>query len=236
MNGPQFSAPDRQRLLRFIAHSGFNAYVHAPKGDPYQRTLWRDPYPSDQQAAFDSEVKMATQLGIEWIANVSPAAASIASSGDSPPSGTSPSRPICFSSDADTEQLLAKFRPFLDAGSDAFMVSFDDVRREFSCPADQATYGGGDGAFGLANADLLDRLLAKLRARDPDPRLLTVTSDYHGTDDSDHLRALRSTLAPAIDVMWTAPATESRSFSSQDADVYAATIGRNPVSFDNWTP
>ena len=127
--GPQFSSAQRRRLLRFMARNGFNAYVHAPKGDPYQRTLWRDPYPSDQQASLDSEVQLATRLGIEWIPNVSPAAAAVSSPGDAAPPGTSPSRPICFSSDADLAQLLAKFEPFRQAGSDTFMVSFDDVRR-----------------------------------------------------------------------------------------------------------
>ena len=233
--GPQFNSAQRRRLLRFMAHNGFNAYVHAPKGDPYQRTLWRDPYPSDQQASLDSEVQLATRLGIEWIPNVSPAAAAVSSPGDAAPPGTSPSPPICFSSDADLAQLLAKFEPFRQAGSDTFMVSFDDVRREFSCAADDAEYGGGDRAFGLANADLLNRLYAKLRERDPDAQLLTVASDYEGTADTAYLHAIRGALAPGIDVMWTGPSTESRPFSPDDADAYAGAIGRAPIVWENWT-
>jgi hyaluronoglucosaminidase len=233
--GPQFSPADRRRLLRFAARNGFNAYVHAPKGDPYQRTLWRVPYPPDQQAVFDDEVRMATRLGIEWIPNVSPAAAAVSSPGDAAPPGTSPSPPICFSSDADLTQLLAKFEPFRQAGSDTFMVSFDDVRREFSCAADDAEYGGGDRAFGLANADLLNRFYAKLRERDPDAQLLTVASDYQGTADTAYLHAIRAALAPGIDVMWTGPSTESRPFSPDDADAYAGAIGRTPIVWENWT-
>lgn len=233
--GSHFNSAQRRRLLRFMAHNGFNAYVHAPKGDPYQRTLWRDPYPSGQQASLDSEVRLATRLGIEWIPNVSPAAPAVSSPGDAAPPGTSPSPPICFSSDADLAQLLAKFEPFLEAGSDVFMVSFDDVRREFSCAADDAEYGAGDRAFGAAHADLLNRLHAKLRERDPEAQLLTVTYDYDGTDDSDYLRGLRGRLAPGIEVMWTGTATQSLPFSSAEADAYASDVGRAPIVWENWT-
>ncbi len=233
--GPHFNSAQRRRLLRFMAPNGFNAYVHAPKGDPYQRTLWRDPYPPDQQASFDSEVRLATRLGIEWIPNVSPAAAAVSSPGDAAPSGTSPSPPICFSSGVDLGQLLAKFEPFLQAGSDAFMLSFDDVRREFACAADAAAYGEGDRAFGTANADLLNRLYARLLALDPASRLLTVTSDYDGSDDSEYLRGLRGRLAAGVEVMWTGAATESRPFTPADADAYGSLVGRAPIVWENWT-
>lgn len=233
--GPQFNSTQRRRLLRFMAGNGFNAYVHAPKGDPYQRTLWRDPYPAARQAAFDSEVRLASRLGIEWIPNVSPGAPAFSSPGDAAPPGTSASPPICFSSDADLEQLLARFEPFRAAGADTFMVSFDDVQRSFSCSGDVAAYGESGRAFGRANADLLDRLYAQLLQRDPEARLLTVTSDYRGTGDSAYLRGLRETLVSGIEVMWTGAATESRPFTPADADAYASLVGRAPIVWENWT-
>ena len=79
--GTPFSAAQRRRLLRFEGRHGFNAYVHAPKGDPYQRTLWRDPYPPDQQDELDAEVALAAKLGIDWIPNVSPATPALAEPG-----------------------------------------------------------------------------------------------------------------------------------------------------------
>jgi hyaluronoglucosaminidase len=233
--GPQFNSAQRRRLLRFMAREGFNAYVHAPKGDPYQRTLWRDPYPPVRQAILDREVGLASRLGIDWIANVSPAAPKFPSPGDAAPPGTSPSAPICFSSDNDLAQLLAKLEPFREAGEHTFMVSFDDARRAFSCAADGAAYGSGGGAFGTANADLLDRLYARLLDRDPAARLLTVTSDYKGTDDSAYLRGLRERLVPGVEVMWTGEATHSRPFAPSDADAYATLVGRTPVVWENWT-
>jgi hyaluronoglucosaminidase len=233
--GPQFDAAGRKRLLRFMARHGYNAYFHAPKGDPYQRTLWRQPYPAGQQAELDAEMTLAARLGIAWVPNVSPAAAKYPSPAEPHPKGSSPSAPVCFSSDADLGELLAKLAPFRAAGARAFMVSFDDVRRRFYCPGDYAAYGRGAHAFGLANADLLDRLYAKLRAADPDARLLTVASDYHGTADTDYLRGFRERLVPGIEVMWTGAATASRPFSGADADAYGALVGRAPIVWENWT-
>jgi hyaluronoglucosaminidase len=233
--GPQFNSAQRKRLLRFMARNGFNAYVHAPKGDPYQRTLWRDPYPAARQATFDDEVALASRLGIEWIPNVSPAAPTWSSPGDAAPAGTTPSPAICFSSESDIRQLLAKFEPFLHAGVHTVMVSLDDVKRRFSCAADAAAYGEGGRAFGRASADLLGRLHAMLLDRAPSVRLLTVTSDYRGTDDSDYLRGLRERLVPGIEVMWTGAATKSRPFTPADADAYARLIGRAPIVWENWT-
>jgi hyaluronoglucosaminidase len=109
------------------------------------------------------------------------------------------------------------------------------VQRSFACPADSEAYGSGDAAFGRANADLLDRLLARLRDRDAGARLLTVAADYQGTADTDYLRGLRDHLGAGIEVMWTGPGTESRPFSPAEADGYAQLIGRPPVVWENWT-
>lgn len=233
--GPQFSPAERRRLLRFMAHNGFNAYVHAPKGDPYQRSFWREPYPAAQQAAFAAEQELAASLGIEWIPNLSPAAPAFSSAGDDAVPGSSPSAPVCFSSQADLERLLAKLEPFRAAGAHTFMVSFDDVKRSFSCAADSGAYGGGASGFGRANADLLARLQARLRAADPSARLLTVASDYRGTADSAYLRGLRERLSPGVEVMWTGPEIESRPFGPAAADSYAGLIGRPPIVWENWT-
>jgi hyaluronoglucosaminidase len=233
--GPQFTTRQRERLLRFMARNGFNAYVHAPKDDPYQRTLWRDRYPAGRQERLGAEVRLASRLGIEWIPNVSPAAPAWSSPGEALPVGTPLSPPICFSSDSDLRQLLAKLEPFRAAGASAFMISFDDVKRHFSCAADSAAYGEGDRAFGIATADLLDRLKAELLKLDPSLRLLTVTPDYSGTADSEYLRGFRQRLGSGIEVMWTGSATESRPFSPRDADAYARWIGRAPIVWENWT-
>lgn len=233
--GPEFSAAERRRLLRFMARAGFNAYVHAPKENPYQRTLWDQPYPPGAQGEFDQEIQLASLLGIEWIPNVSPGTAAWSSPAEAAPPGTSQSPPICFSSDADLGRLLTKFEPFRAAGVRTYMVSFDDIVWAFGCPGDVARYGQGEAAFGRANADLLNKLYAALLDRDHAARLLTVTPEYDGTMDGEYLRGFRQVLGPGIEVMWTGAATESRPFSPAEADAYAKLIGRMPIVWENWT-
>jgi len=231
--GPIFSHPQRVALLEFMHKHGFNAYINAPKDDPYQRSAWRVPYPADQQAELDSEVQLATQLGIQWIPNISPAQPLFSS--NSTPGGTTQSPPICYSCPEDLEALLAKYQPFAAAGARTFMLSTDDATQELTYPQDIATYGQGPYAFGVANADLFNRVAGALQARVPGAHLLTVGPEYLGNYDRPFLQGLRSRLAPGIDVMWTGPDIQARQFRAADADRYASILGRRTILFENWT-
>lgn len=230
--GTPWDHAERMRLLAFLGAHGFNAYVHAPKEDQYGRTQWREPYPVAQQAQFDEEIALARRLGVQWIPDVSPGVPLIPT--PAPPNG-SPSAPICFSCPGDLDVLVAKFAPFLAAGSHAVMVSFDDAQKALVYPQDIVAYGTGDAAYGRANADLLNRLLTRLRSRDPAARLLVVGADYSGTSDTPYLQGLRSKLSPAIEVLWTGTAVGSRNFTPAQVSAYAQAIGRKPVVWDNWT-
>ena len=230
--GPTWDHAARVRVLRWMPAHGFNAYVHAPKNDLYQRTSWRDPYPADQQAEFTAEIALARRRGIEWIPNLSPALPLIPT--PSPPHGL-PSRDLCFSCPADLTVVLNKLEPFRRAGGRTFMISFDDVTKTFTHPEDVAAYGLGDTAFGRANGDFLSRLYAALRERTPNARLLTVGADYSGTSDTAYLQGLRATLKPGVEVMWTGDQIPSHEFAPGDAAAYGRLIGRRPLVWDNWT-
>ena len=230
--GPTWTHAERMRVLRWMPAHGFDAYVHAPKDDLYQRTNWRDPYPQAQQREFNREIHLARQLGVEWIPNLSPALPLI-------PTPALPNQPpsvdLCFSCPADLEVVTRKLRPFLRAGSRTVMISFDDVTKVMTHPEDIARYGTGDRAFGKANGDFLTRLRRRLSQIEPGIRVLTVGADYSGTSDTDYLGGLRSTLAPGIGVMWTGTGVPSEHWSPADARAYGKLIGRTPLVWDNWT-
>jgi hyaluronoglucosaminidase len=228
--GRPWDHAQRVRVLRFMAREGWNAYVHAPKDDRWQRALWRRPYPRAVQGRFDREVRFARRRGIDWVPNLSPGTPLIPTPGGGPRS-----RPICFSCRSEVGVLVRKLGPFLRAGSRTFMLSFDDVRVGLSDPRDLAAYGAGPEAFGRANGDLLTRLLRALRRRARSARLLTVGANYAGTADSPYLRGLRRTLAHGIEVMWTGPSILSKPFSAAQARAYGRRVGRRPVVWDNWT-
>ena len=230
--GRPWTHGERMDVLRWMADHGMNAYVHAPKDDPYQRTNWRSPYPEDQQAEFNREVRLARRLGIEWIPSLSPALPLIPTLA---PPAEPPSRDLCFSCPRDLDATVAKLEPFLAAGSRAVMISFDDVTKFLTHPEDLAAYGTGDRAFGAANGDFLTRLRERLRARRAGVRVLTVGADYFGVRGTAYLEGLRSALAPGIDVLWTGTGVPSEPWTPADADSYARQVGRRPVVWENWT-
>jgi hyaluronoglucosaminidase len=230
--GRPWDHAERMDTLRWMAGHEMNAYVHAPKDDLYQRSQWRDPYPADQQAEFDREIALARRRGIEWVPNLSPALPLLPT--PALPEGQ-PSRDLCFSCPADLDVVVAKLRPFLDAGARAVMISFDDVTKAMSHPEDLAAYGAGDEAFGRANGEFLTKLDARLREADPASRLLMAPADYSGVADTPYLRGLRSTLAPGIDVIWTGTNVPSEHWTPADARAYGEWIGRTPVVWENWT-
>ena len=230
--GRPWDAGQRARMLAFMARAGFNAYVHAPKEDLYQRARWRDPYPAAEQAVFDREIARARRRGVSWIPNLSPGAPAI------PPQvqASGPlSAPLCYSCPQDLAAVLRKLEPFRRAGARTFMVSFDDVRKVFAHGEDASAYGTGDEAYGRANGDFLTRLERALRGREPRARLLTVAADYLGTGDTPYLRGLRATLDRSVQVMWTGPGLFSTDFTAAQAHAYGRAIGRTPLVWDNWT-
>ncbi len=222
----------RLRTLRWMPSHGFNAYVHAPKEDPYQRSTWREPYPAGQQAEFAREIQLARRRGVSWIANISPALPLLPSV---PPPGRVPSRDLCFSCPADLRAVMDKLEPFYRAGARTFMVSFDDVSKVMSHPQDLVAFGAGDEAFGRANGTFLTRLHRAYASRGPGVRLLTVGADYQGTGDTAYLRGLRATLSRQVEVMWTGTNIPSEHWTAADARAYGARIGRRPLVWDNWT-
>lgn len=221
-----WSHGERTRMIRWMAKHDFNAYVHAPKADPFQTTQWRTPYSPVLQANFAKEIALARSLGVQWIPSLSPARGRV----------SSPSR-LCFSCASDMDAMLAKLKPFLDAGARTVMVSFDDIERVLG-PADAAVYGArfpgtpAEYQFARATADYLNALLTRLPLG---TALLTVLPDYAGTTDSPFLQGIREGgLNAAIGVMWTGPSIRASNFTPADAAAYGQLIGRTPIVWENW--
>ena len=224
--GTAWTHADRVRVLKWMGDHGFNAYVHAPKADAYQTRGWRTPYPAGDQARFDQEIQLARRRGVQWIPNLSPERG--------PP--TAPTR-LCFSCPGDLEAVVAKLRPFLDAGVRTVMISFDDIGTAFG-PADAAAYAARypgtpvEYQFARAQTEFLNALHARLG---PDVQLLTVLTDYAGTVDSPYLQGVRAgALDPSVGVLWTGPHIRASDFSAADAAAYGALVGRTPIVWANW--
>jgi hyaluronoglucosaminidase len=221
--GPPFSHADRLDLISWGAGHGLNTYVHAPKFDPYIRAQWREQYPVAALADYLQEVRAARRVGVAWVPDVGPGVAEI-------PSPGVPDRDICFSCPGDLDALVAKFRPFVEAGATAVMVSFDDTLKASTHPEDAAAYGTGDAAYGAMNADLLNHLAARLTG----VRVFTVPADYSGTATTTYLRAFGAHLDRRVVVMWTGTAVVSKTITAAQANAFGAAVHRKVLVWDNY--
>jgi hyaluronoglucosaminidase len=225
--GPPWAKQDRLDLLGWMVDHDMNTYIHAPKNDPYQRSEWRSPYPQQTIEQFAREIELVHPQGMAWVPSISPGLPALGATEDH-------DTDICFSCDDDFGVLTDKLDQFWELGVRTFMVSFDDVVKASSHPEDAATYGEGDYAYGLANADLLNRVYAHYHAKDPSFRLFTVPADYFGATTTPYLEGLSSQLRGEITVLWTGRAVVNKTITCTEADGYAQAVGRKPLVWDNF--
>jgi hyaluronoglucosaminidase len=105
--------------VRVLAERGANAYVYAPKDDPWHRRQWRDPYPADEVAEFHRFATACARRGVRFGV------------------GISPGLDIDYDNSADFHHLTTKLEPLL--ADDAWVVlALDDIRPDMGLGARQA--------------------------------------------------------------------------------------------------
>ncbi len=185
--GPPWSQSERLSMIDFLGAHKLNAYMYAPKDDPYHRAEWRQPYPRANLAALTTLTGRATANHVVLTFAVSP--------------GLS----ICYSSPGDQQALLAKLDAGWKAGARSFAVAFDDVDPDRApCDSDRTQFGTGRAALGHAQADLLNRVRSEfIEPHAGAAPLITVPTEYKGLDATPYKGALAGALARDVVVQWT---------------------------------
>lgn len=70
--GTPWTHKERLDMLSFMAHYNMNAYIYAPKDDPYHRGLWREPYPPAEEKNISELVNFSKKNKINFIFAISP--------------------------------------------------------------------------------------------------------------------------------------------------------------------
>ena len=70
--GTPWTQKDRIDMVKFCGEHGFNAYIYAPKDDPYHRSKWREPYPRKKIKELASLVEEAKKNHVKFIFAISP--------------------------------------------------------------------------------------------------------------------------------------------------------------------
>ncbi|MCO4694373.1 beta-N-acetylglucosaminidase domain-containing protein [Streptomyces sp. RO-S4] len=217
--GQPWTHAERLDQMDFYGDVKANTYIYAPKDDPYHRDKWREPYPAEKLAELGELVDRATANHVRFTFAVSPG------------------QSICYSDPADRTALKAKLQALYDLGTRAFSVPLDDIdHTRWNCEADRAAYGEpSTGAAGKAQADLLNDVQRDfVAAHDGVWPLQMVPTEYYDHTESAYKRALRETLDPEVEVMWTGVGVVPDGITNEDAEQAAKVFGRKVFVWDNY--
>lgn len=70
--GTPWTQKQRVDIIKFCEKVGFNAYIYAPKDDPYHRDKWREAYPPKKLKELSKLVKTAKKNNVKFIFAISP--------------------------------------------------------------------------------------------------------------------------------------------------------------------
>ncbi|MEU4771615.1 protein O-GlcNAcase [Micromonospora sp. NPDC023644] len=214
--GPPWSHAERLAHLEFSARIGLNAYVYAPKNDPYHRARWRHRYPAPDLARLAELAETARALGIRFTYAISP--------------GLS----MRFAEEVDYRALAEKAAQLYDAGVTSFALFFDDVPAELTRPEEVDRWPGA-GAAGAAHGETCTRFVAEfLTPRGIREPLLVCPTDYAGVEETPYRRRFAATAPPDVTVAWTGHDIVVGEISRSDIDRASASYRRRLVLWDNF--
>ena len=107
--GTPWTQENRIDMINFCNSHGLNAYIYAPKDDPYHRAKWREPYPADKLNELAKLIKSAQDNNVKFIFAVSPGL------------------DLNYSSAADLEIMIQKLTTIYNLGVRDFAIFFDDI-------------------------------------------------------------------------------------------------------------
>ena len=113
--GHPWTQAERLDMIRFCSRHGMNAYLYAPKDDPYHRKDWRKPYPAKKLAELGELAKVAREQNVRFIFAVSPGL---------------DLRFTGKEAEADRQAMLQKMESIYRLGVRDFAIFFDDIEHE----------------------------------------------------------------------------------------------------------
>ena len=199
--GTPWSQENRLDMLAFCHQEGLNAYIYAPKDDPYHRDKWREPYPPEKLQELSALIKEAERQQVKFIFAVSPGL------------------DLHFSGAAGLEDRLTmktKLEAMYDLGVRDFAIFFDDIKEKD---------GRGQAEF----LNWLEENFVKSH-RDISP-LITVPTEYHLEDMVEkevpkaYTQSFRAALAKDILVLYTGNRVVPDGLSDEDYQRAKAVYG-----------
>ncbi|MBQ1868003.1 protein O-GlcNAcase [Selenomonas sp.] len=177
--GTPWQQADRLDILTFCNKHDLNAYIYAPKDDPYHRAKWREPYPDDKMKELSSLISAAKKQKVRFVFAVSPGL-DIKFTG--------------FKGFQDRIAMYKKLQAMYDLGVRDFAIFFDDIQEK-----------DGEGQALFLNW-LSEKFIATHYGVNP---LITVPTEYFRADmhtdgvKKPYTEAFTKNLNPEILVLYT---------------------------------
>jgi len=213
--GRMLSWDERALLIEEMRRLSLNAYIYAPKEDPFHRQQWRIPYPAAWRSFFSTFVKQSTKAGITVIPGIAP--------------GLS----FDYQSRADYAILLKKFLILLKSGVNSLCLLMDDI------PVDLPDkYKKKYSSLGAAHGELLTKLQADIKKTEPDIKFWfcpTVYNDYFMTKDNAarYLDDLALYMPEDTMILWTGTNVISENITGDSIKNVVKLFGNNVCIWDN---
>ncbi|MPQ43498.1 beta-N-acetylglucosaminidase domain-containing protein [Clostridium tarantellae] len=177
--GEPWTQEERLDQLNMYGEFKMNAYIYAPKSDPYHREKWREPYPASELDRMKELINTANKNKVDFVFAISPGL-DIRFEGEE--------------GEADFKALLNKAETLYDMGVRRFSILWDDIENH-------------DGAQQAQVLNRFNEEFVK--AKGDVKSLITVPVQYWGSSmfDGDNVKeytkAFAETLDKDIEVMWT---------------------------------
>ena len=175
---------------------------------------WWEPIPEAKKRAFEAVVRACQENDIQFCFAMHPQLFS--------------ERPLVLGSAEDFETLWQHYAWMQGLGVRWFSVSYDDIGVE----------GQDKSRLGEAQALLVNKLLARLRQKDPEAQLIFCPVYYMGCGDApdavSYFGGLSRTLDRDVFVFWTGDAVVPPRITMKCASIYKKIVGRRIVLWDNY--
>ncbi|HOB43319.1 MAG TPA: protein O-GlcNAcase [Bacillota bacterium] len=210
--GRPWTHKERLDMISFISEVGMNAYMYAPKDDPYHRENWRNPYPSRKLESLRELASHAKSHGISFVFAVSP--------------GMS----VRYSDKRDIDAFMQKLKALYGAGVRDFAILYDDIPNALSNEADREKFPN------LASAQVCfaNSVWERLKKWSGDNTLMVCPTQYNGDYNTEYVLGIGAGLHQDIDIMWTGPDVCSRELTYEYTQAVTAALMRPVVYWDNY--
>ncbi|MBR4051401.1 MAG: beta-N-acetylglucosaminidase domain-containing protein [Clostridia bacterium] len=210
--GPTWKHEKRLSVMRLMAKYGMNTFYYAPKDDEYHRAKWNLPYPekelSELKELFDTAAE--NELNVCWCVG--------------------PGLTYHYTSEADFEALIAKFRNVYSIGVRNFGLLLDDIANDFQYADDSQEYDG----IVDAHIVLVNKTYKALKEIDSEISLTVCPTQYFGDAEDYYISKFGSGLSAEVKIFWTGKEICSTFLTCRDADDFARSTKHKPLYWDNY--